>query len=144
MDASLVRQCILFHGLSEQEAKEVLALGSEVTYHQNDTLAVQDTPADKVFAILEGMVEITLSARDGKRTLLYLGPGQIVGELPLVDGGPHSANARAIYTPTRALAFERQTLLNFCKSHPHIGYHLMRNIAADLAFKIRHHNLSAI
>ncbi len=144
MDTALARQCILFHGLSNQEAEQVLALGAEKTYRQGDTLTVQGSPADKVFTIVEGMVEIALNTREGERTLLYLGPGQMVGEISLIDGGPHSANARAVHNPTRVLVFDRSRLLDFCESHPHIGYILMRNIAADLAFKIRHHNLSTI
>ncbi len=142
VEISLARQCILFHGLVEEDIRRVLALGKEETYREGDVLAVQGSREGKVFVLLEGMVEVQVKAGNTLQPVVTLGPGQLIGEITLVDGGPHSATVIVTQTPTRVLAFERDALLALCETHPRLGYVLMRNIAADLGFKVRHHNLS--
>jgi len=142
VEINLARQCILFHGLVEEEIHRIVAMGQEQTHRKGDILTVQGSREGKVFVLLEGMVEVRIEAKKGPRPIVALGPGQLIGEITLVDGGPHSATVVVTHTPTRVLAFDREALLALCEAQPHIGYVLMRNIAADLGFKVRHHNLS--
>lgn len=144
VEISLARQCILFRDLSEEEVARVVALGKERTCRQGDILTVQGRQEGDVFVLLDGMVEVQVGVGETRRPLLYLGPGQLIGEITLVDGGPHSATVVVTQTPTRVLAFDRDALLELCEAHPRLGYVLMRNIAADLGFKIRHHNMSIV
>lgn len=140
----VARQCVLLHNLSDDDLARVLALGSEETYHKGDILVTQGKYDGKVFVLMEGMVRVQIDTGNSEQTLLYLGPGQLIGEITLVDGGPHSATVEVVQSPTRTLAFDRNELLSLCDAHPTLGYTLMRNIAADLGFKMRHHNLSIV
>ncbi len=139
------RQCILLHNLSDETLERVLALGREEVYKEGDTLVRQGEHDGKVFVLLEGMARVQVATMYGNnQALVYLGPGQLIGEIALVDGGPHSATVEVVQTPTRVLTFERDALLALCDENPRLGYQLMRNIAADLGFKMRHHNLSVV
>jgi len=144
VEINVARQCILLHNLPDEDASRILALGHEETYKKGDILVTQGTHDGKVFVLLEGMVQVQVEVRGNKQSLLYLGPGQLIGEITLVDGGPHSATVEVVQTPTRLLSFERDALLALCEENPRLGYILMRNIAADLGFKMRHHNLSVV
>ena len=144
VEIDVARQCILFHDLSEEEIGRLVALGQEQTYREGDVLVVQGAHDGKVFVLLEGMVKVQIKTGETIRPVVSLGPGQLIGEITLVDGGPHSATVIVTETPTRVLAFEREALLALCEAEPRIGYVLMRNIAADLGFKVRHHNLSMV
>ena len=144
VETHVARQCILLHNLSEDDIARVLALGNEETYHKGAILVTQGKHDGKVFVLIEGMVQVQIDTANSKQTLLYLGPGQLIGEITLVDGGPHSATVEVVQSPTRTLAFDRNELLALCDAHPALGYTLMRNIAADLSFKMRHHNLSVV
>ena len=42
---------------------------------------------------------------------------------------------------TTLYVITRQSLWELCNEDHHIGFVLMRNIAADLSFKLRHRNL---
>jgi hypothetical protein len=42
---------------------------------------------------------------------------------------------------TRVHVTPRRELLALCDREPWVGYALMRNIASDLSFKLRHRNL---
>jgi len=70
-------------------------------------------------------------------TIATLRRGQTFGEVALVDQGLRSASAHCISKKTQLLVISRDRLVNLCDSYPDLGYCLMRNIAADLAFKIR-------
>jgi CRP-like cAMP-binding protein len=74
-------------------------------------------------------------------TALFLGEGQIFGELSLLDQGPRTATVIADEDPTVVYTLRRDAFESLCRSDIALGYQLMRNIALDLAFKLRHHNL---
>lgn len=47
--------------------------------------------------VLDGFIRLDRTARDGTRAVLGLrGPGDLMGELPLLDGGPQPAEANAL------------------------------------------------
>jgi diguanylate cyclase len=53
-------------------------------------------PGDCAFVIESGHVEITHGQDGGSETLAHLGPGEILGEMALIDGRARSASARAL------------------------------------------------
>ena len=61
----------------------------------NDFLVRQGDSAEAAFLIEEGTVEVVLESRHGSRILAVLGPGEIVGEMALVDGSTRTASVRA-------------------------------------------------
>ncbi len=54
-----------------------------------------------------------------------------------MDQGLRSASARCASKKARLLVIPRDRLIRLCEAYTDLGYRLMRNIAADLAFKIR-------
>jgi CRP-like cAMP-binding protein len=63
--------------------------------------------------------------------------GQAFGELVLVDQGLRSASARVATNKTQLLVIKRNDLISLCEQDYKLGYLIMRNIAAEMAFKIR-------
>jgi CRP-like cAMP-binding protein len=62
-------------------------------------LTQQGDEATELFVLLDGMVSVEVDGRD----LGDLGPGAVVGERALLDGGRRTATLRAI-TPLRVAA----------------------------------------
>ena len=75
------------------------------------------------------------------QTIATLRRGQSFGEVSLVDQGLRSAAARCSEEDTNLVVIPREKLMLLCDTYPQMGYRLMRNLAADLAMKIRHTNL---
>ena len=73
----------------------------------------------------------------GPVTIATLRRGQNFGEVALVDQGLRSATARCAANNTQLLVIPRDKLIMLCDTYPQLGYRLMRNLAADLALKIR-------
>jgi len=53
--------------------------------------------ADGCYRVEEGLLKASIAApAGGERILAILGPGSVVGELSMIDGGPRSASVTAL------------------------------------------------
>ncbi len=136
----------LFEGLTDEELDKVISLCQERRYKDNDVIAIQNSPGKDLFIIQEGFVEVAVAGRAGgtSKVIVNLGVGQTVGEMSLVDQGPRSATVRAINTPTVVQVITHEAFEKLCETNTQIGYVVMRNMAADLSFRLRQRHLSDI
>jgi CRP/FNR family transcriptional regulator, cyclic AMP receptor protein len=68
--------------------------GHSRTFSRGQTLFVEGDRPERVFLLQRGRVLITCTGRGGKEVVLELqGPGDVLGELSVFDGGPRSATA---------------------------------------------------
>jgi CRP-like cAMP-binding protein len=61
--------------------------------------------------------------------------------MALIDYGRRSATVRSITNHTVVDAISRDAFYNLCNEDKAIGYVVMKNLAVDLSFKLRHRNL---
>lgn len=141
---SVLRGIDLFEGLSYEELQKVAAICTEQHFQDGDFLTKEGTQGDEMYIITEGFVEVEIGENSLKpaKVVVSLGSGQIIGEMALLDQGPRSATVRASYDPTIVQVILRQDFEKLCKENTRIGYEVMRNLASDLTFKLRHRNLS--
>jgi CRP-like cAMP-binding protein len=83
-------------------------------------------PGRSVYLVNGGRVKISKVTRDGKElTLAYRGPGELFGELAMIDGGPREEMAEAmenaLLTELNRGDFER-----LVQAHPQLGHRLSR------------------
>jgi CRP-like cAMP-binding protein len=147
--ASILRQADIFYDLSESQLKMVAGLCSEITPKAGEIIFEENSASDELYLICSGEVDIQVSLAPVRATrakpaapatpltIVTLRRGQTFGEIALVDEGLRSASARCASKKARLLVIPRDRLIRLCDSHTDLGYRLMRNIAADLAFKIR-------
>jgi len=64
-------------------------------YDGSATIFRQGDAADCAYVVLEGRVRITASRNGHDMVLAILGPGDVFGEMALLDGKPRSATAAA-------------------------------------------------
>ena len=85
----------------ERELSRVM-LGSSphwMRLRKGATLVAQGDPGNELFLLFDGLLAVEI---DG-RTVTELGPGAVVGEVALLDGGRRTATLRAV-TPCRVAA----------------------------------------
>lgn len=138
--SSILTEIELFNGLNKPELKEIAQICEERVFCCGEMIAKQGDQGDEFFIITEGYVEIAVNDRrdpDTKRVVANLGVGQIIGEMGLVDQGPRSATVCAIEEPTRLQVIRYDAIRNLFQKNARIGYLVMRNLAADISFKLR-------
>jgi pimeloyl-ACP methyl ester carboxylesterase/CRP-like cAMP-binding protein len=92
--------------------------------------------------VKEGTLEVwTRTQQSGQQRLAVLVPGQISGELSVLDGGRRSADVRAGPNGAAVLTLKRERLLALCEDDPVLGNRLLWNIGVALALRLRLTNM---
>ena len=138
----IIRQIEIFHGLNEAQFRRLAQITKREEYASGDSILEQGSAGDSMYIIAAGQVEVLKRDAEGEpQTELFLGEGQMFGELALLDQGVRTATIVADDDPTVVYVLMRDSFEELCSTDTAIGYTLMRNIALDLAFKLRHQNL---
>jgi len=142
----------MFYDLLPSHLEMISGLCQERNARTGEIIFEENTPGAELYVIVRGEIEVLVDpafvggapARKGSGpvTISTLRDGQTFGEVALVDQGIRSASARCATDNVRLLVISRQKLLTLCETYPELGYRVMRNMAADLAFKIRNSDLS--
>lgn len=141
----LLKAVELFDGLTDDQIKKLADIADERHYKRDQLVFNQGDEGDRLYVVRSGFVEVVVDdahSSEGPRTIVNLGAGQVFGEMALVDRGKRSAAVRSINDDTIINSISRKDFNDLCDRFTDIGYVVMRNIAADLSFKLRHRNLS--
>lgn len=134
----LLKRVLLFRGLAESQLAQVADLARVERYEAGQAVFDQDMPGRDLYVIARGQVEVRVNS---DHTAIILGAGQVFGEMALIDQGSRSAAVIAAQNGTTLCSISGADFNALCQRDTHIGYILMRNLAQDLSFKIRHQNL---
>lgn len=114
----LFENCVLFEGLSANERSDIAARARIRTLDAGETIFAIGSPGDHMMAVLSGNVRISLPSNDGKELLLaIIHPGEVFGELAVLDGKDRSADAMAESACTLAI-LDRREILSFFERNP--------------------------
>jgi len=140
----LLKKVDILNGLSESQLKKVAGLWREQTCNMDEIIFKENDTSSELYLIQDGLVEIALSIPEPgvEERIVTLGKGQIFGEIALVDEGPRTASARCISDGTRLWVAKRKDFVSLWEEDTSMGFTVMKNIAADLAFKLRLINLT--
>src|SRR5262245_8972369 len=91
-DMKELSQVRIFQRAGARELEQLGAIAKRESFKPDTVVFFQGDRADKLYVILSGGVTVYQQADDGKqKTLGTLGPGEIFGELTLLDGRERSA-----------------------------------------------------
>ncbi|MEX0846680.1 MAG: cyclic nucleotide-binding domain-containing protein [Ilumatobacteraceae bacterium] len=123
-----LRNVPLFQSCSQKDLEKIARAGDEVTMPAGSLIVDQGQTGREAFVILAGSVTVR---RNGKK-ISSVGPGNIVGELSLLDHGPRTATV-ICDTDCTFLLLDQRRFLGVIDDVPAIGHKLL----ASLASKIR-------
>jgi CRP/FNR family transcriptional regulator, cyclic AMP receptor protein len=114
----LLGDCVLFSGLSAEERAAIAAQARIRTFNAGETFFNLGSPGDHMMAVLSGTIRISVPSPDGKELVLTLiQPGEVFGELAVLDGKERSADAIAENECTLAILY-RHDVLSFFQRNP--------------------------
>ncbi len=91
------------------------------SYSAEQLIFSEGEPGEFMFAVLEGEVRI----EKGGRLLRTIGPGEVFGEMALIDGQPRSAHASAA-TDCKVAAVGEGRFILVVKSNPFFALEMLR------------------
>jgi CRP/FNR family transcriptional regulator, cyclic AMP receptor protein len=118
--------------LAAPDLETLARLARERATGSGERLFRQGDPGDYLLIVLAGELRVSISGADGREQILRrLGPGDIVGEIAVLDGRPRSADVVAV-TRARLLVLERRAVLDEAARHPAFALALMRLLCERL------------
>ncbi len=138
MDAeSLFAETNLFRGLSTGEVREIVRVSEQRQVAPGDLLFAQGDEARALYMIQAGEFEVrAASAFADEVVLAHLGPGAVVGEMALLEGGRRSATVEALAEST-VFELSHQAFHTLRAKKRHAAYKLIMNLAATLGDRRR-------
>jgi CRP/FNR family cyclic AMP-dependent transcriptional regulator len=128
----LLRNVPLLNGLSESALASIAALAQRKRYEARDVVVQQSEPGGDLFVIIEGHLKVVSAGADGRDIALgIMGPGEVFGEVSLLDGEPRSATNTAI-DGCELLVIRREPFMRFLESSPKTAIELLRVLARRL------------
>ena len=116
--AALLGGTSLFRGLDAAGLARLAAAAETRRHRRGEVLCREGDSGDELFVVVSGRVKVVVTSTRGDEMLLAtLGPGEVFGELAVVDGGPRSATVTATETST-VTRLARPVLLEVLYSHP--------------------------
>jgi len=146
---SFLKQADIFYQFTTAQLEKVADLCEERTYALGEIILEEGASSKELYVISHGEVEILINpavvggpdSPSSTVTIAVLRRGQSFGEIALVDEGVRSATVRAAEKDTRLVILAREKIMKLCETDQQLGYRMMYNLAADLAFKIRNSDL---
>jgi len=87
----------LFRGLAQADLELIAPMLRQRRFRAGETIFHEGDPGDAMHVIASGRAKISIESHEGGEAILVtLGPGEVFGELVLLDEAPRSATAVAV------------------------------------------------
>ena len=137
LDLAQLGQIPVFADLPDSDLGVLRLLAQRVELGAEATLFNQGDPADALFVVLTGNLDIHVRVGGGREHLVaQMGPGNVVGEISLFIGGLRSASARTT-APTELLRFPDDSLRAMMGTAAASACRIIYRLAQALAARLR-------
>ena len=117
----------LFSGLSQKELRSIAALGTTVDIKAGYRMTGEGAYGRYAFLIVSGTARCVV----GDKEVMVLGPGDLFGEMSLLDNSPRSATVVAD-SDLSVIVFARSEFIRLVEASPKIALKLLAAMAARL------------
>ena len=115
---AVLRKHPIFCDLDSEAFDQLCRYAKHAALKRGATICSKGDPGNSLVAVISGTVKISVSSAEGRSAILNLiGPGEIFGEMSVLDGQPRSADATA-NTNCEIFIIDRREFLPFVRSQP--------------------------
>ncbi len=130
----------LFSGLTRPALEMIARIATEETHPLGTVVFEHGQIGDKLYVILEGRVRISRNVPGmGEEALAILGPGNVFGEMALIDSEARSADAR-VHERCRVLALPKDAFEDLLFLHKDLAYEVLWSFVRMLTVRLRETN----
>ena len=118
--------------LGDSERAELAAIARRRRLAAGETVFAQGDPGEAMLVVLTGLLRIHILTASGREVVLdYAGPGQAIGEIAVLDGGPRAAGVTAVEA-SEVMMLTRRDLLPFLGRHHDVALRVIGVLCARL------------
>ena len=98
----------LFNGLAQDDLVQLSQLAKTRVYKARETIVSKGDPAGEFYVLLRGRAKVTAQGKEGADTAInVMGPGEVFGEVGILDGQPRSATVTTLEECEMAVVDQR-------------------------------------
>jgi CRP/FNR family transcriptional regulator, cyclic AMP receptor protein len=128
--AALLAKHRLFANIDPADLNALAGRATIRLFRADELIFQKGDPGNGIMAVLSGCVRICCFSEDGNEVVLgIMRPGELFGEIGLIDGGERTAHAYACET-TKVLILHRRDVMPFLERNPRACLELL-DIAAQ-------------
>ena len=128
----LLRHTLLFAGLSDADLSRISNDLHRRRYTAGETLFNQGDPGHAVYVVETGRVRIYVPTEDGQEvSVIFYGPGEMFGEMALIEREPRSATAEAM-EDTVVLAMGSVQFYRHLRENYQVALNLLQHLSRRL------------
>ena len=128
MSLETLRSIPIFEAVSDNALERILERSNEFEAQPGHVLVAPNQPGTGLFVIEEGKVTVDLRGRE-----VDLGPGDIFGELALLDEGAVHSGRVCAATNLKCIAISRDDFAELMDSEPQMVRAMLKVLARRLA-----------
>jgi CRP-like cAMP-binding protein len=117
----------LFNGLSNEDLFMLCDMTGEVRLKAGEILFTEGSAGNQAYVIQEGEIEIFKSVGSREILLAVRGPGEVIGEMSLLDAVPRNASGRA-RVDSKLVAITHEQLDNLLNASPSAAITMLHTI----------------
>jgi CRP/FNR family transcriptional regulator, cyclic AMP receptor protein len=119
----------IFQGLSEEELAHLSGLAERRVYKPRETIVEKGAPANEFFVLLRGRAKVGTPGADGSHAAVnVMGPGEVFGEIAILDGQPRSATVTTLEECEMAVV-DKAAFNNLLSASPSMAVKLLNVLA---------------
>jgi nucleotide-binding universal stress UspA family protein len=123
--ADLLAQTPLFAELTQEELQRIAEAARMRVYQPGEVIVREGEHTAGCFIIVTGQVEVVKGADPAKATVLaQMGPGEIFGEMAMIDDSPRSATVRAL-SVTECVGLRRSDFMAELQRAPEVAVRML-------------------
>ncbi|MDH5545149.1 MAG: Crp/Fnr family transcriptional regulator [Gammaproteobacteria bacterium] len=127
---SLIARSYLFNQVPEWQLKGLAQYAKVKSYKKREVVFRRGDLGTQMYFIVRGSVSLTTDSDEGKElTFGLLGPGDIFGEIAMLDGGERTATVKTIES-SELLVIEKRDFVPFLEKNPKVAISLLSTIAS--------------
>ncbi|MFC1641816.1 Crp/Fnr family transcriptional regulator [Myxococcota bacterium] len=127
----------IFSELKPEGQRSIARIATEETHSAGTRLFEQGTQGDCMYLILEGKIRVSRDIPGvGEEALAILGPGDVFGEMALLDDALRSADAW-VHQRCRLLAIRKEEFKELLGSHQELAHEVLWGIVKVLVARLR-------
>ena len=131
-DPESLRRAELFAALTVDQVRPFAEAARETTHEAGETLTEEGSHGHRFHLLLEGAATV----ERGGDEVATIGPGDFVGEIGLLGGGPSTATVRCT-SPVQALTLRREEFWAVLEAEPRIALRILEVVCRRLERELR-------
>lgn len=132
-----VRGHLMLQGLNDGEVARLAEVCEERQMAQGTTVFIENMPGEALFMIRKGSVRISRMFAEGdEKALVTLGPGDVFGEMAIIDGMPRGATAR-VAEAVELISLRKKDFEGLCQGEPALALKLVLNLVRNFSMRTR-------